>query len=317
MAVIGAGLVIVGTLLAAQFIFAPAYRRLKALESAAHDLGAGNLDARAAADGLDEVSAVGRMFNLMAEAITEHARQMAMADRARRLLLADVSHELMTPLTAMRGYQEKLAADRRIADEPDLLNYVDIVGEETLRVEHIVRDLLDLARFEGGGGTLDLQDVFTESLLGRVAARHEAAARERRIRLVTQVEPGAEILYGDFFRLEQALQNLAANALRHVGPGGTVSLVARLNDGNVEVVVSDNGPGISPEHLPFIFDRFYKVDPARSSCDAGSGLGLSIVKAIVERHGGSVTVTSTPGIETNFTVSVPATARTADADTVF
>jgi signal transduction histidine kinase len=317
MAAIGAGLLIIGTLLAAQFIFTPAHRRLKALESAARDLGAGNLDARAAADGLDEVSAVGRMFNQMAEAISEHAKQMAMADRTRRLLLADVSHELMTPLTAMRGYQEKLAADPRVASAPDLLNYASIIGEETLRVEHIVRDLLDLARLEGGGGTLDLQDVFTESLLGRVAARHEATALERGIRIVTHVEPGAELLYGDPFRLEQALQNLAANALRHVGTGGTVSLVARLNDRNVEIAVRDNGPGISPEHRPFIFDRFYKVDPARASGDAGSGLGLSIVRAIAERHGGTVTLTSEPGVETNFTVSVPATARTVDADTVF
>jgi len=317
MAAIGAGLVIFGTLLAAQFIFTPAHRRLKALESAARDLGSGNMDARAAIDGRDEISAVGRVFNQMADAIAEHAKQMAMVDRTRRLLFADVSHELMTPLTAMRGYQEKLAADRRIVGAPDLSNYVNVIGEETLRVEHIVRDLLDLARLEGGGGSLDMQDVFTESLLGRVAARHEAAAHERGIEVITQVERGAELLYGDPFRLEQALQNLAANALRHVGPSGNVTLVASLNDGNVEIAVRDTGPGIAQEHLPFIFDRFYKVDPGRASSDAGSGLGLSIVKAIVQRHGGEVTVMSTPEVETIFTISVPATAGISDTDTVF
>lgn len=316
-AAIGGTLVIVGTLLAAQFIFAPAHRRLKALQSAARDLGGGNLEARAPVDGLDEVSAVARVFNQMAEAIAEHAKQMADADRMRRLLLADVSHELMTPLTAMRGYQEKLAADRRLADAPDLANYVSIIGEETLRVEHIVRDLLDLARLEGGGGSLDTQDVFTESLLGRVAARHEVAAQERGIRFFTRVEPGAELLYGDPLRLEQALQNLAANALRHVGPGGTVSVIARLNGRNVEIAVRDTGSGIAPEHMPFIFDRFYKADPSRASSDAGSGLGLSIVKAIIERHGGTVMVTSVPGVETVFTISIAATARGVDADTLF
>jgi signal transduction histidine kinase len=207
----------------------------------------------------------------------------------------------------MRGYQEKLASDCRISRAPDLSNYVNIIGEEALRVEHIVRDLLDLARLEGGGGSLNMQDVFTESLLGRVAARHEATAHERGIHVVTRVERGAELVYGDPFRLEQALQNLAANALRHVGPGGTVTIVAQLNGRNVEIAVHDTGPGIAPEHLPFIFDRFYKVDPARASSDAGSGLGLSIVKAIVERHGGTVTVTSTPGVGTVFTISVAAT----------
>jgi two-component system sensor histidine kinase BaeS len=316
-AAIGVALIIVGTLLAAQFIFAPAHRRLKALQAAARELGAGNLDARAPIDGRDEVSAVARVFNQMAEAIAEHAKQMAAADRMRRLLLADVSHELMTPLTAIRGYQERLAADRRLADVHDLSNYVGIIGEETLRVEHIVHDLLDLARLEGGGGSLDTQDVFTESLLGRVAARHEATARERGIALVTRVEPGAELLYGDPLRLEQALQNLAANALRHVSAGGTVSVVARMNGRAVEIAVSDTGSGIAPEHIPFIFDRFYKADPSRASSDAGSGLGLSIVKAIVERHGGSVVVTSVPGVETVFTISLPTAGHGVDADTVF
>jgi two-component system sensor histidine kinase BaeS len=316
MAATGVALLIVGTLLAAQFIFTPAHRRLKALEEAARELGAGNLEARAPIDGRDEVSAVARVFNQMAEAIAEHARQMADADRMRRLLLADVSHELMTPLTAMRGYQEKLAVDPRIANAPDLANFVGIVGEESLRVEHIVRDLLDLARLEGGGGALDMQDVFTESLLGRVAARHEVTARDRGIRFVTRVEPGAELVHGDQLRLEQVLQNLAANALRHVPPGGTVSVVASVKGPNVEIAVRDTGSGIAAEHMPFIFERFYKVDPSRASSDAGSGLGLSIVKAIVERHGGTVTVTSVPNVETVFTISVPSTAH-VEADTVF
>jgi two-component system sensor histidine kinase BaeS len=316
MAATGVALLIVGTLLAAQFIFTPAHRRLKALEEAARELGAGNLEARAPIDGRDEVSAVARVFNQMAEAIAEHARQMADADRMRRLLLADVSHELMTPLTAMRGYQEKLAVDPRIANAPDLANFVGIVGEESLRVEHIVRDLLDLARLEGGGGALDMQDVFTESLLGRVAARHEVTARDRGIRFVTRVEPGAELVHGDQLRLEQVLQNLAANALRHVPPGGTVSVVASVKGPNVEIAVRDTGSGIAAEHMPFIFERFYKVDPSRAASDAGSGLGLSIVKAIVERHGGTVTVTSVPNVETVFTISVPSTAH-VEADTVF
>jgi two-component system, OmpR family, sensor kinase len=317
MAATGVALLMAGTLLGAQFIFAPAHRRLKALQGAARELGAGNLQARAPIDGRDEVSAVARVFNQMAEAIAEHAKQMADADRMRRLLLADVSHELMTPLTAMRGYQEKLAADRRLADAPELGNYVGIIGEETLRVEHIVRDLLDLARLEGGGGSLDMQDVFTESLLGRVAARHEVTARERGIRFITRVEPGAELLHGDHLRLEQALQNLAANALRHVGAGGTVSVVASLNGPNVEIGVRDTGSGIAAEHMPFIFDRFYKIDPSRAASDAGSGLGLSIVKAIVERHGGTVMVASVPGMETVFTISLPATAHGVNPDTVF
>jgi two-component system sensor histidine kinase BaeS len=316
-AVTGIALLIAGTLLAAQFIFTPAHRRLTALQEAARELGAGNLEARAPSGGRDEVSAVARVFNQMAEAIAEHAKEIAEADRMRRLLLADVSHELMTPLTAMRGYQEKLAADRRVSAASDLMNYVGIIGEESLRMEHIVRDLLDLARLEGGGGSLDTQDVFTESLLGRVAARHESAALERGVTLVTHVDAGAELVWGDPLRLEQALQNLAANALRHVNRGGTVSVIAKLNGQQVEIAVADTGSGVAPEHIPFIFDRFYKADPSRAASDAGSGLGLSIVKAIVERHGGSVTVTSEPDVQTVFTIALPSVAHGVDADTVF
>jgi signal transduction histidine kinase len=214
----------------------------------------------------------------------------------------------MTPLTAIRGYQEQLAKDVSIRASAALSKHVAVIGEETLRVERIVRDLLDLARLEGGGSSLDMQDVSIEALFGRVAARHDAEARSRGARLTTHIDAGAEIVYGDPFRLEQALQNLAANALRHVGEAGEVRLDARLEDGHLLITVRDDGNGISEEHLPFIFDRFYKVDPSRVTASAGSGLGLSIVKAIIERHGGTVTVASTVGLGTVFIIQIPASA---------
>ena len=112
-------------------------------------------------------------------------------------------------------------------------------------------------------------------------------------------------MYGDRFRLEQALQNLAANALRHAPRSGHVDLRAELRGGGIALTVADNGPGIAPEHVAFVFDRFYKADSARSGDSGGSGLGLSIVRAIVERHGGSVSVSSEPGADTVFTIWLP------------
>ena len=106
-------------------------------------------------------------------------------------------------------------------------------------------------------------------------------------------------------RLEQALQNLAANALRHTPRGGAVKLTAGLERGSVVVTVSDTGSGIAPEHVPHVFDRFYKADPSRAAQAVGSGLGLSIVKAIVERHGGRIAVSSSPGAGTAFTITFP------------
>ncbi len=300
-------LLVVGTVAASFFIFAPAHRRLRDLEQAAQSLGGGDLTARAKEAGGDEVASLARTFNQMADDLAVRAAQIAENDRTRRLLLADVSHELMTPLTAVRGYQEKLAADPAIRESPERARYLAIIGEETLRVERIVRDLLDLARLESSGATLDMQDVSVEGLFGRVKARHEAEAARRQVTICAQIDHGAELVYGDQFRLEQALQNLAANALRHVSTGGRVELRATIVDTQIEIVVRDTGRGIESQHLPFIFDRFYKVDPSRSSGSSeGSGLGLSIVKAIIERHHGSIAVASEPGIATAFTVTLPA-----------
>jgi two-component system sensor histidine kinase BaeS len=171
--------------------------------------------------------------------------------------------------------------------------YLGIVEQETRRMEQIVGDLLDLARLEGGGGSqLRRELVDIAALFERVAARHERELGDHRIRLVRTVHPDTSVV-GDASRLEQALQNLAANALRHTPDGGEVALSAEPAGTSVRIVVRDSGPGIATEHLPLIFDRFYKADAARAT--GGSGLGLSIVKAIVERHGGTVTVRNERG----------------------
>lgn len=235
------GLLVIGTTLASVFIFGPAHRRLKELESAALRLGAGDMRARARDDGGDEVARVARAFNQM-------AADLAVSDRA---------------------------------------------------------------KLEGGGDSLDLQDVSVEGLFGRVAARHAPHAAAKALTFSTTIAPGAEIVYGDRFRLEQALQNLAANAIRHAPHGGRVELGAELRTGGTALTVTDSGPGIAAEHLAFVFDRFYKADPARSGDSGGSGLGLSIVRAIVERHGGTVSVSSELGADTVFTIWLPAASSGA------
>lgn len=306
MVIVGTGLLGAGTLVASLFIFGPVHRRMRDLETAALRLGAGDLTARARSDGGDEVAALARTFNRMADDLAARVQQIAASDQTRRTLLADVSHELMTPLTAIRGYQERLTADAAIRESEERSRYVSIIGDETHRVERIVGDLLDLARLEGGGDVLNLQDVSVEGLFGRVAARHNSEALDRQIALSTTIEPGAEIVYSDQFRIEQALQNLAANALRHTPAGGAVQLRAELQDREIVLSVHDTGSGMAPNHLPFVFDRFYKADPSRPNDAVGSGLGLSIVKAIIERHGGTVAVQSEPGRGTTFTIRLPA-----------
>ena len=217
----------------------------------------------------------------------------------------------MTPLTAIRAHREVLSMSD-VARDPDSSHGLEVIADETSRLERLVGDLLDLARLEAGGETLVTEDVSVENLIGRVAARHEPDAKQKGVVVATSIGAGAEILYGDAMRLEQALQNLAANALRHTPKGGEIEVRAELSGDSVVVSVRDTGSGIPPEHLPFIFDRFYKVDPARTGDHAvRSGLGLSIVKAIVERHGGTVCAMSKPGVATVFTIQLPIRADAA------
>jgi signal transduction histidine kinase len=302
LAVSGLGFLVVGAAAAAFLIFGPVRRRLRDVQEAASKIGAGDTRARAPDQGGDEVTVLARSFNLMAADLQARAAALEASDQARRQLLADVSHELMTPLTAMRGYLETLAMAELQLDPPTRERYLHIVDEETRRLERIVGDLLDLARLEGGGTPMRRERVDIAPLFDRVAERHQRELDERRIRL-TQRITGVTQITGDADRLEQVLQNLAANALRHTPEGGEISLIAEPAGSGARIVVRDSGPGIAPDHLPLIFDRFYKADAARATSRGlsraesrgGSGLGLSIVKAIVEAHGGTIAARNDKG----------------------
>jgi signal transduction histidine kinase len=246
----------------------------------------------------------------MADDLGARASALAASDRARRQLLADVSHELMTPLAAVRGYTETLAMPELSLDQATRGRYLGIIGDETQKLESLIGDLLDLARLEGGGGTLTIEDVPVKELFSRIADRHGPAIRERRITLDVRVQPPELAVRADGQRLEQALQNLAANALRHTPEGGRLTLAADAVPEGARIIVRDTGPGIPPEHLPHIFERFYKADAARSATRmSGSGLGLSIVQAIVERHGGTVTASNSPDGGACFEIRIPRSDR--------
>jgi signal transduction histidine kinase len=302
----GLGLLTVGAILSALVIFRPARQRLRSLEEAAEAVAGGRTDVRADERGGDEVSALAHTFNQMASQLESRAAALAASDRARRQLLADVSHELMTPLTAIRGYTETLAMPGLSVDPGTRARYFDIIDEETYKLEAIIGDLLDLARLEGGGGTLAIEPVPVTELFRRVADRHAPTLAARGIALERSADPSLTV-EADIQRLEQALQNVASNAIRHTPDGGRVELRARGEDAAVVITVRDTGPGIPPEHLPHIFDRFYKVDASRtqSGPSSGSGLGLSIVRAIVQRHGGTIAATNAPDGGALFAITLP------------
>ena len=310
MAVIATGIFGVGTGLIALVVFGPVRRRLKDVQRATERLGGGDLSARAPEHGGDEVAALARSFNQMADELARRARELETSDRTRRQLMADVSHELMTPLTAMRGYIETLTMPELQIDPQTRQRYMSIVTDETHRLEQIIGDLLDLARLEGGGMTLRRDHADIEQLFNRVAERHERELTDRGITLTARVDAEARSVIADADRLEQALQNLAANAIRHTPENGQIRLTAEKQGDEVVLTVRDNGPGIPTEHLPLIFNRFYKADASRKAAGGGSGLGLSIVKAIVERHGGTISARNDDGAV--FEVRLPS-SETDDA----
>jgi signal transduction histidine kinase len=240
----------------------------------------------------------------MAAELSARDEAVRTVDRLRRQMLADVSHELKTPLTAMCGYLETLQMPDLALDAETRERYLQTLERETRRLDRIVQDLVDLARLENGVGLLDVRVFALERLFSHVVQRHDQDARAREVALRVSVTPEADQVLGDPDRLEQVVENLVANALRHTPPGGHVEMCGRAEGDAIVLTVADSGTGIAPEHVPHVFERFYKVDAARTRDANGSGLGLSIAKAIVERHQGTIQVTSVPG-RTAFTIILP------------
>ena len=288
--------------LLAWLAFAPAHRRLQALEDAATRLGAGDLTARAPEDGADEISRVSRAFNQTADALAAQIQRVTSEQSVRRQLLADVSHELHTPLTTIRGYVETLRMTDLPLSDADRARYLAVVDDEAVRLERLIGDLLDLAKMEAGGQGLRKEIVPIRTLWARIRDRHGPAAASAGVTLVFD-EPVLEAR-ADPGRLEQAISNLVGNAIRFTPAGGQVSLSSHaLPAGGVRIDVSDTGVGLSVEEQARVFDRFYKQDASRHR--SGTGLGLSIVRAIAEAHGGLATVRSTPGQGSIFSVTLP------------
>ena len=234
----------------------------------------------------------------MADDLSARAEALAASDRARRQLLADVSHELTTPVTAMRGYLETLRMPELDLDEPTRARYLGIIGDETGRLERIIGDLLDLARLEGGGGAFSLEDVLDRRA---IRTRRSRATNERRPKAASRSAPRSLRTARHRPRRSRSARTGAAEPRRQRAPLRAVRFghhAGSHSDGDAVILsVADEGAGIPPEHLPHVFDRFFKADASRAvrQGGGGSGLGLSIVKAIVERHGGTVSVDSRPG----------------------
>ena len=269
-------------------------RPVEALTAAARRMERGDLSQRVEVQSEDEIGELAQAFNAMANGLTR-------LEDLRRNMVSDVAHDLRTPLSNIRGYLEALQ-DGVVEPKREV---VDSLHEEAMLLTRLVDDLQELALAEAGQLRLKCQSVAPADLVNKAtdAARAQAAAKG--IALQADLPEDLPLVNVDPQRIGQVLGNLLSNALTHTPSGGQVIVTAKARESEVELSISDTGEGIPPEHLPYIFERFYRADKSRSRATGGTGLGLAIARQLVEAHGGRIEVESEVGQGAAFTFTLP------------
>jgi two-component system, OmpR family, sensor histidine kinase MtrB len=278
-------------LLASRGVLGP----VRELRRATDRLGEGDLTARARVRGTDELADVARAFNNTAEALERHVGELRRMESEARRFVADVSHELRTPLAAMTAVTDVLDAEAQRLPG-DAGQAARLVSEETHKLTRLVNDLIEVSRFDAGTATLALDDVdVAEAIRATLRARgwSDRVRTDLPVGVVARLDPR---------RLDVIVANLVSNALRHGAP--PVSVRAHIRPDQLDIEVSDGGPGLAPDVLPYVFNRFYKADTARARSE-GSGLGLAIARENARLHGGGLTAANRPGAGAVFTVHLP------------
>jgi signal transduction histidine kinase len=288
------GIIALITSLVIAIIFARSiYQPLNRVKDAALRIAQGDYEQRVPEEGAKEVRELAAGFNHMTEQVKQSQLQL-------RHFVADVSHELKSPLTAIQGFSQALI-DGTANDEQTRAKAASIINTESKRMKRQVDELLDLSRMQSGQFKMTLETVNISELLKHCHDIFEVQAKEKGIQLKIALE-NPLLVSGDNDRLEQLFCNLLDNAVKNTPAGGKEQTIARKTaDGFIEVKVSDEGPGIHPEHLPYVFERFYQVTGVRT----GVGLGLTIAREIVRAHGGTIEARSEPGEGAQFIVRLP------------
>jgi signal transduction histidine kinase len=293
-----AGLISAGIALAlARWLARGMTQPLRDMAAAARRMAGGDYRQRVTTRSRDEVGQLAEAFNRM-------SAELEGVERLRRELVANVSHELKTPISALRAHLENLL-DGVERPDPETLQ---VMLTQSERLSRLVEQLLDLSRLESGDVPLRIQPVALGGLVAQVLSEIEVARPGAGVALEQRVPPELPPVRADQERIHQVLFNLVDNAVRFTPPGGRVTVAAEADGDRVRVWVRDTGVGIPPEHLPRLFERFYRADPSRARGDGGTGIGLAICRSVVEAHGGRIWAESAPGGGSTFTFELPAAA---------
>ena len=283
-------------------------RRLSVLEktmSCFADLGATPDVTIPQQHGGDEVDRLEALFRDLAGRIEAQMAQLESIDATRREMLANLSHDLRTPITTLLAHLESLQMDDQPLDEKERHEYVGVAMRQGKRVARLVEQLLEAAKLEARQIAANPEPFPIGELLQDVAQKFELPAKERGVSLEVDARPASTVAHGDIALLERVLDNLIDNALRHTPAGGRIVMRSVPLGNRVQVTVTDTGPGLAPEEAEKVFDRFYRGDPGRSSSSGQWGLGLAIVKSILELHGSTIVVHSAPGQGASFQFDLP------------
>ena len=272
--------------------------QLGVLSSAAKRLAEGDLTARVGAHGSDELGRLAAAFDDMAEQLQQAFGRERALEAGRRELISAVSHDLRTPLATTRAMVEALA-DGVVTDKADTQRYLRLILQETQHLSRLIDDLFELSQIDSGALRLRCIPLDVAQLVSETVAAYHAPAAERGVRIDETLSPGLEStrIQADPERLQRVLRNLLDNALHHTPAGGTIQVRAATADQDVQVSVSDSGPGVANDEMERIFDRFYRSERSRRRDEpaaAGAGLGLSIARGLIQAHRGRIWAEPSP-----------------------
>ena len=269
---------------------------IKEMEAAANRVSKGDYSTILHYDSTDEIGRLSAAFNKMSKAIQGEEEQ-------RRRFIGDVSHELRTPLSYIKGYTQVLLDDI-VEDEEEQKKYLQLIARESNRLQGIVQDLLDLTKLEEKVYNLNLVPIAFAQCIEDVMLKYERIFMERGLKLKLDLNPDV-IIMGDEGRLEQIICNIIENAIRYSKESGTISIELIMEEDHCKLNITDNGIGMDKEDLEKVTERFYRVNKARSRFDGGTGIGLSIVKQLMNLHNGTLSIDSRLNVGTKVTLIFP------------